>query len=251
VLALFLATMLWAASAPQGPTCSILVYHRFGPAVADSMTITTAVFTQQIQALRANGYQVVPLNRLVEVLQRQQTATRNLVAITVDDGHRTTFTELFPVIQSLDVPVTLFIYPSAIGHASNAMTWEQLRAMAAHQAVNIGAHTYWHPDFRQDLRRLGPAAYAKSVAMQLGRPRTVLHQKLEVNIRFMAWPYGIYDNDLQRQAQDSGYAAAFALGNRNASSSDSVFALPRHMIVDAVGVQGLLKRLAVSPACTQ
>jgi peptidoglycan/xylan/chitin deacetylase (PgdA/CDA1 family) len=244
--------MVLAAAGPHAATCSVLVYHRFSPTVADSMTTTTAVFRQQVQAMRAGGYRIVPLAELVTVVQRRAPPAQGIagiVAITVDDGHRTVHTALFPLLRELEIPVALFIYPSAIGRASYAMTWDQLRALAENPAVEIGAHTYGHPDFRQERRRLAPAAYAQFVAMQLARPRVLLREQLGVDARFLAWPYGIHDDDLMRQAREHGYAAAFALGNRNASAADPLFALPRHMVVDAVGVRGLMGRLAAGPAC--
>lgn len=245
--ALLLAAL--TAAAPPYATCSILVYHRFGATAADSMTTTTALFTQQMLALRHAGYRLVPLAELTDTVRRQQRPTASLVAVTVDDGHRSVYTELLPVVRELGVPVTLFIYPSAIGRASYALTWDQLRTLAASPLVDIGAHTYWHPDFRQERRRLAPSAYTQFVAMQLERPRVILHARLGVDVRFLAWPYGIVDDDLIRQARDAGYTAAFGLGNRNASGTAPLYALPRHMVVDAAGVQGLLGRLAAGPAC--
>ena len=37
--------------------------------------------------------------------------------------------DMFPLIQRLKIPVTLFIYPSAISNADYAMTWAQLAEM--------------------------------------------------------------------------------------------------------------------------
>lgn len=238
-----------AAATPPAATCSILAYHRFGPDADSSMSTTTAVFARQMAALRAAGYHIVPLADLVDTLRRRQSPGRRLVALTIDDGHHTVYTELLPVLRAMALPATLFIYPSAISHARYALTWEQLRSLATSPAIEIGAHTYWHPDFRQERLRLPPADYARFAANQLSRPRIVLRKELGVEARFLAWPYGIHDDQLARLAQDSGYAAAFALGNRNATAADPLYALPRHMVVDAVGIQGLLKRLAGGPAC--
>nr|WP_229416780.1 polysaccharide deacetylase family protein [Massilia eburnea] len=238
-----------AAAAAPPATCSILVYHRFGPSAADSMTTTTAVLEQQLAALPAHGYRIVPVADLLAVLRQKVPPPASLVALTVDDGHVSVFTELAPLLRRMPVPVTLFIYPSAIGNASYAMTWDQLRVVAAQPAVEVGAHTYWHPDFRRERNRLGADAFAAFAAAQLTRPRALLHDKLGIEARYLAWPYGIQDEALQRQAQASGYTAAFALGERHASTADNVFALPRFLITDAVGVRGLLARLAGGPAC--
>lgn len=249
MLALLLLAALSAPAGPPRATCSILVYHRFGPRVADSMTTTSAVFERQVGALRAHGYRIVALPELLDALRQPVPPASSLVAITVDDGHRTVYSELLPLARRLALPVTLFIYPSAIGHADYALTWQQLGILAASPGFEIGAHTYWHPDFRQERQRLAPAAYADFVAMQLERPRRELQARLGVPVRYLAWPYGIEDDMLRRRAQETGYAAAFALGERNASSADERYALPRHLIVDAVGSKGLLTRLARAPAC--
>ena len=44
----------------------ILLYHRFGPVVADSMTVTTPVFESHLKYLMDNGYTVIPLRQLVD-----------------------------------------------------------------------------------------------------------------------------------------------------------------------------------------
>ena len=44
----------------------ILVYHRFGPAAADSMTIPTGLFESHLKYLAENGYKVIPLRNLVD-----------------------------------------------------------------------------------------------------------------------------------------------------------------------------------------
>jgi peptidoglycan/xylan/chitin deacetylase (PgdA/CDA1 family) len=251
VLATLFATSLLASGPPtSAASCSTLVYHRFGDTAADSMTTTTALFVQQLTQLRAHGYGIAPLAYLVASLSPGHGQAGKLIAITVDDGHRSVFFDLFPAIQHLNVPVTLFIYPSAISNAPYALTWDQLRTMTASTLVSIGAHTYWHPDFRAERRRLTPEAYTRFVQFQLARPRAALHERLGANVTFLAWPYGISDEVLRRAAQDSGYTAAFALGNRNASDKDPLYALPRHMVVDAVGGQALLARVARGPACT-
>ena len=47
----------------------VLCYHRFGPTVPDSMTVTTKNFTDQMQWLKDNGYTVIPLKTLVSLPQ--------------------------------------------------------------------------------------------------------------------------------------------------------------------------------------
>jgi hypothetical protein len=50
-----------AAGADDQVTVPVLCYHRFGPTVADSMTVTTKVFESQLQWLKDHQYTVIPL----------------------------------------------------------------------------------------------------------------------------------------------------------------------------------------------
>ncbi len=119
----------------------ILLYHRFGPVASDSMTVTTTVFESQIKYLRDNGYTVIPLGRLVDYyLGKEPPPPPRSVVITVDDGHKSVFTEMLPLVRKYRIPVTLFLYPSAISNASYATTWEQLREMKR-QGFLIFNHT--------------------------------------------------------------------------------------------------------------
>ena len=87
----------------------VLCYHRFGPTVPDSMTVTTKNFTDQMQWLKDNGYTVIPLKTLVDYLKGEGPAPApKSVVITVDDGHKTVFTEMQPIVKKFNIPVTLF-----------------------------------------------------------------------------------------------------------------------------------------------
>lgn len=211
----------------------ILLYHRFGPAVADPMTVTTHVAESQLRYLREEGYTVISLDRLVAWLAgRAPAPPARSVAITADDGHRSVYTDLFPLIRRHGIPITLFIYPSAISNAAYALTWERLAEMKASGLVDVQSHTYSHPNFRKDRQRLAPEAFAASVALQLARSRQILERRLGAPVKFLAWPFGIYDGELMAQARQAGYVAAFTMERRHASSWDKLLALPRYLVTD-------------------
>jgi len=135
LLALFLSAITSIAIAgpasESATSATILVYHRFGPVVADSMTVTTAVFASQLKYLHDNGYSIVPLRAVVNFAAGHGELPPRAVAITADDGHRTVFSDMAPLVERYRIPVTLFIYPSAISNASYAMTWKQLAELKA------------------------------------------------------------------------------------------------------------------------
>jgi peptidoglycan/xylan/chitin deacetylase (PgdA/CDA1 family) len=213
---------------------SILVYHRFGPVVADSMTVRTSTFRSQLEYLREHGYQVIPLRSWIAWrLHLGPAPPARSVVLTADDGHRSVFTDMLPLVREFGVHVTLFTYPSAISNAAYAMTWDQLRTLAATGLFDVQSHSYWHPNFATEKRQLLPAVYRAFALTQLTRSKTVLEQRLGAKVDVIAWPFGVYDEELLQIGVDAGYVAGVTLDRRVATTSDPIMALPRFLVTDA------------------
>jgi peptidoglycan/xylan/chitin deacetylase (PgdA/CDA1 family) len=212
----------------------ILLYHRFGPALTDEMTVTTPVFEGQLRLIQERGYHVIPLRCLLASLGNSANALpERPVVLAVDDGHRTVYTDLFPLIRRARIPVTLFIYPSAISNASYALTWGQLAEMKTSGLVDVQSHTFWHPNFTIEQRRLAPEAYEHFVQDQLTRSKAILEQRLGGTVDLLAWPFGIYNADLMQRATAAGYVAAFSIERRPVTRAENRMALPRYIVTDA------------------
>ena len=212
----------------------ILLYHRFGPSVVDGMTTTTLVFESHLEYLRKNGYTVIPLRQLVDYyLRKGPPPPRKSVVIVVDDGHKTVYTDMLPLVKRYRIPVTLFLYPSAISNASYAMTWDQLREIKKTGLFDLEGHTYWHPNFKQEQKKLNPTDYEKFVEMQLKKSKEKLGKELNVNVDMLAWPFGIYDDFLIAKAAEAGYTAAFTIDRHHANNFDNVMKIPRYLLNNA------------------
>ncbi len=230
------------ALAQEQVSVPILCYHRFGPTVPDSMTVTTKNFTEQMQWLKDNGYTVIPLKSLVAYLKGAGPAPPpKAVVITVDDGHKTVYTEMLPVVRKFNIPVTLFLYPSCISnkYAPYAMTWEQVKELQQDGHFDMQGHTFWHPNFKKDKKKMKPEEYAKSVQTQMVKSKNVLEKKLDTKIEYLAWPYGIYDDYLESEAQKAGYVAAFSIDRRNAAKDEKMMAQPRYLMQNG-GLPGFI-----------
>ena len=219
---------------PAGLNVPILLYHRFGPVVADGMTVTTPVFKAHLEYLRENGYTVIPLRQLVDYYLKKGPRPRpRSVVIVVDDGHESVYQYMLPVVREYQVPVTLFLYPSAISNASYALTWDQLRELKKTGLFDFQGHTYWHPNFKKDEKRLSRPEYEKAVDIQFNKSRVKLEKELGVRIDMLAWPFGIYNDWLIGKAQEAGYVAAFSIEARHAVDNDPLMKLPRYLLVNA------------------
>ena len=219
---------------PAALNVPILLYHRFGPSVADGMTITTPVFESHLKYLKDNGYRVIPLRQLVDYyLKKGPKPMPKSVVIVVDDGHESVYTYMLPVVREYRVPVTLFLYPSAISNASYAMTWDQLKELKKTGLFDFQGHTYWHPNFKKDEKRMSRSEYEKSVDMQLSKSKAKLEKELGVRIDLLAWPFGIYNDWLMEKAKEAGYVAAFSIEARHAAEGDTIMKLPRYLLINA------------------
>ncbi len=230
--AAFLLISLIGPVAASEATVSILLYHRFDPETAGAMTVTTPVFAQQLQWLAEHKISVIPIHALVDRVRNGSPLPAPAVALAADDGHRSVYTEMFPLIQRYRVPVTLFIYPSAISNASYALTWDQIREMLRSGLVEVQSHTYWHPNFHVEKGRLSPRVYEDFVTRQLTLSKSKLEATLGIHVDLLAWPFGIYDARLERLAAQAGYIAAFTIERARAQRGDNLFELPRYIVTD-------------------
>jgi len=226
----------------------ILLYHRLGPVVADSMTVTTTLFESQLKYLKDHGYKVIPLRELTDYyLGKRQAPQPRSVVITVDDGHISVYRDMFPLVRKYTIPVTLFIYPSAISNASYAMTWGQLKEIKETGLFDFQSHTFWHPNFKKEKKRLKPAEYESFVGTQLKKSKEKLEKELNVRVNMLAWPFGIYDDDLLHKAKEAGYMATFTMERHPASTLDHVMALPRYLITNGETEKTFATIMADSP----
>jgi peptidoglycan/xylan/chitin deacetylase (PgdA/CDA1 family) len=212
----------------------ILLYHRFGPTVADGMTVTTPVFESHLKYLRDNGYKVIPLRQLVDwYLKKGPAPAPKSVVIVEDDAHKSVYSDMLPLVKKYNVPVTVFIYPSAVSNAKYAMTWDQIRALKKSGLFDFQSHTYWHPNFKRDKKKMKQQEYEKSVVTQLTKSKAKIEKELGGKVDMLAWPFGIFDDYLLKKAADAGYVATFTILAHHAGSADSVNKLPRYLLINS------------------
>lgn len=223
-----------AASRGTGIRVPILVYHHFGAVARGAMAVRTRTLAWQLRYLEEHGYHVIWLRDYVDYrLGVASAPPPRSVILTADDGRRSVFTDMLPLIRAFRMPVTLFIYPSAISNASYAMTWGQLAALIHTGLFQVESHTCWHPNFEIEKRRLGPARYALFVSRQLTQSKRILERRLGIHVDMLSWPFGLYDRFLMRQAAAAGYVAAVTIERKAASPDDPLLALPRYIVTDA------------------
>lgn len=212
----------------------ILCYHNLNPTVPGSMSMTPKKFESQIKWILDNGFTIIPLKDAVAYLQGTRASLPpKSVVITADDGWKSAYTYMAPIVKKYKIPVTLFIYPETISNGKNAMTWDELKELQQTGLFDIQGHTYSHPNFKQAKKRMSAEGYEKFVKNELVNSKKILEDKTGTKVILLAWPFGIYNAYLEQQAANAGYAMAFTIDYRSANRSDRAMAQPRFMIIDA------------------
>jgi peptidoglycan/xylan/chitin deacetylase (PgdA/CDA1 family) len=102
------------------PKFVILCYHGIGESVNPLGTAPSCeIFEQQMLFLREN-YRVVSLEVLCRELSGSATSEPG-VAITFDDGYRSTFTMAFPILQKYQLPATIYLMVDPV--ETNQVAW--------------------------------------------------------------------------------------------------------------------------------
>ena len=183
-------------------------------------TVTPENFRAQLDYLDAHGYHVIPLADLVDYVSgRRRGIPAKAVVITVDDGWLCAYTTIFPELQRRHWPWTLFVYPAIVGVGEHAVSWEEIREMAA-AGVDIESHTYTHP-FLTRLPTLDHELADSKEALELiaGRP-----------VRFLSYPYGDFDDNVISAARCDGYRAAVTTHRAPVAKGVSVMEMGRYLV---------------------
>ena len=204
----------------RGADTLILCYHAVSDTWPAPLSVTPAVFEEQIAGLLRRGYRGVTLSES----QGAQQGADKLLVVTFDDGYISTLTEAAPILERLGIPGTLFVPSEYIGrpepmswegidrwtegpHSAELepLSWDQVRELAA-AGWEIGSHSVSHPH----LPRIGDeqlrhelTASKEKIAAELGRPCTTI-----------AYPYGDVDDRVVAAAKVAGYELGVDLPNR-------------------------------------
>lgn len=218
-----LSLIISLAEFARSGQATILLYHRFGDERYPSTSVSLEDFYRQMKYLKDNGYRVIPLSRLVEMLEKREEIPDKTVVITIDDGYRTTM-KAFEILKEFGYPFTVFLYMEAVGRYPDFLTLEDIREMEKYGKAEFENHSYSHRAFGFDVdlkRFLEDLEKSESRFVKIfGRKPTMY-----------AFPYGFYNLALIEILRQKGYRAVFTQDPGNVDNSSDLFRLSRQAIV--------------------
>lgn len=219
VAALALITFLFIAiSRPAGPCLRVLMYHKVsGNGTRDYLTVTTDQLAEQWQYLRQQGFTPILFSDLIGFVSGGKALPPRPVLLTFDDGYKDNSTQMYPLLEQLNMKAGIFLVPSFLQQQINEgdglyLDLQDLRSMDPTK-VEFGLHSYSH----QSYKKLS----SKELSHDIIQTKDWLNAQ---GISFqpcVAFPYGAFPkkNPFKRKAftdtlSISGMVLGFRIGNR-------------------------------------
>ncbi len=202
----------------------ILSYHQVNDIDKNSLTLTVEQFDAQMKYLVDNGYNVITPDQLLDSWEDENVQLpENPVVITFDDGHVDIYKNVFPILQKYGIKATFFVVTDNLNLYPNYVTWEQAREMQASGLADIESHTLSHK-LLTDIRS------RDKIWDQLYGSKQAIEWYLKKPAKYIAYPNGQYDLDVQDITKEAGYRAGFTV--------DYGLAHEGHYVLDRIPIYG-------------
>lgn len=215
---------------------SVIMYHRFGEDQYTSTNIRVEQFKEHILELQNGEYTVLPLNEIVDRLEKGEDLPDRTVALTIDDAYASVYNVAWPILREAKLPFTIFVAVEGVDkNLPGYMNWDQVRELRD-AGVHIGHHTYSHthlPLLSQD---------------EIEADINLASERYEAELGFVpaifAYPYGEYGNDVKTIIRKLGFKAAFGQQSGVSYSGHDRLELPRFAMSENYGGIGRFRLAA-------
>ncbi|MDQ1465766.1 MAG: hypothetical protein QOH10_181 [Actinomycetota bacterium] len=210
----------------------VLAYHGVASAPASKtdegadphrLLVDPARLESQLRYLLRLGYDV----RSADDLVGSVTPVPATAVLTFDDGWHDGVTTVMPMLERLGTTATFFVcpgwfggcHPEVRGDEARLLTEDDIAVLVQH-GMSVGSHSMSH----RDLRTLDDA----TLRADLRESKALIEAATQRPCRLFAYPYGLFDERVERAVEDAGYEAAFAWSPERWSAEPwRRFAIPR------------------------
>ncbi|MGV8898089.1 MAG: poly-beta-1,6-N-acetyl-D-glucosamine N-deacetylase PgaB [Burkholderiaceae bacterium] len=271
-----LSARLTAVAAADDPAQSfrVLCYHDIRDNLRESFVtdpestaIETQEFIRHLNWLQENGYHPISLQQIVDARAGRAKLPEKAVLLTFDDGYKSVYTKVFPLLKLFNFPAVIaivgdWIETPAGGQVSYGdsklardqfANWDEIRVMAASGLVEVASHSHgmhkgipanpqgnliaaaiahrYQPQNAADNAAYeSDAEYAARIKKDLQRSAELIERELHQRPRAMVWPYGRYNLSTIRWAAESGMPITMNLEPGPNTPADSLARMRRGLV---------------------
>lgn len=218
----------------------ILNFHHIGQAPAraskvdQSFYLEPAQFEKILQDLIAAGYHFYFVSELAAELQNGQIPKEKPLAITFDDGNEDFYTAAFPILEKYNLKSSMYVMTGVKGQAW--LTADQMLELDSTGLVEFGSHTVWHPKLTK--------AKPDEIIYELTKSREYLEKLLNKKISGLAYPFGLYNDEIKKQAEAAGYLVGLTFDQDAWQNSADLLSLTRISLYPGLDIIKFLDKLS-------
>ncbi|NLY43703.1 MAG: polysaccharide deacetylase family protein [Clostridiaceae bacterium] len=191
----------------------ILLYHHLTDnydMAQSSVNISPKKFEEHMLALKKAGYNTITFKDYYNHVVYGNKLPENPLIITFDDGYSSNYEYAYPILKRLGMKATIFIVTSRVGEVEGVtyphFDWDQAREMERSGVIDIQSHS----DLHLDMTKLDRA----KAQFELRRSRYLIEKELGKTFHVFAYPYGLFNAELQDMAQKAGYKVQVIVGDK-------------------------------------
>src|ERR1700676_3294424 len=203
----------------------ILCYHQIrdwkptDSKVSRTYIVPPAAFAAQMRMLADSGYHTISPDQLYAYLISGARLPANPILLSFDDTDLDQYTVGYPEMKKYGFKGVFFIMTVSLGRP-HYMSREQVR-MLSDDGNTIGSHTWDHHNVKK---------YAgNDWIIQLDKPTRQLEQITGKNIRYFAYPFGLWNTAAFPELKKRGFVAAFQL-NEKPDRADPLYSIRRIIV---------------------
>ena len=186
-------------------------------------------FRKQMACLKRAGYLVIGLDDLINSIKNCTTLPQKSIAITFDDGFVDNYDNSFPLLKAYGFPATMFVVRRLAGRTNEWMQeegfparkllgWKELKEISEN-GITIGSHTTTHASLT-DMD-------TESARHEISNSKSELEDSLGKPVHFFAYPYGRFNQQVEKVVVDTGYLGACSTRSGFNSEHANPFAIRR------------------------
>lgn len=212
----------------------VLSYHNIyqHPPKANSLYISVNQFASQMQELHKKGYNAVLPDQIAAFYNNGTALPDHPFLISFDDAHLEHYTLALPVLEKYKFKAVFFVMTVCIDK-KRYLSASQIADLSKRGHV-IGAHTWDHPD----MTKLSAGDWV----MQVDKPKRKLESIIGQPVTCLAFPHGVWNEQVLKKLQESGFATAFQLLGKN-SNHYPLLAIRRMMVSGNTSPDLLIKQM--------
>jgi len=235
----------------------IIMYHRvYDYQSKGEHNISPIELEEDFRYLQEKGYNTVLMQDLIDFVYNNIPLPEKPIVLTFDDGNRSDYEVLFPLLNKYDLKAVLSIIgkstdecsaPEQQGIRQPHLTWEQIEEMANSSLVEFQNHSYNLHGVNGSLKRSSETteAYQTRFKDDLLKLQTIMNEKIGLEPTTFTYPFGKISKESYASLIEAGFKSSLScyggINKIEANRLDTIFVLKRNNRPSGLGIEKILK----------